>query len=168
MFHAGGDAIIGTRAYGQDVRVVAEHGAACLKGLHAAEVAAVGKHFPGHGRADADSHLAVPHVDADMTTLLREAGPFRACMKQGLRHIMTAHVVYTQVDARVATLSGFWLGEVLRQRFGFDGSIWSDDLCMKGVGGSVYNAASQAIGAGCDVLLVCDPAGVRELYESMG
>jgi len=167
VFHPSADAIIGTRAYGPDVCVIAALGAACIKGLQAAGVAAVGKHFPGHGRADADSHLAVPHVDASMAALLREAEVFRVCMAQGLKHIMTAHVVYEKVDSCVATLSGFWLRKVLRGRFGFTGRIWSDDLCMKGVGDHIHHAATQAVEAGCDVLLVCDPAGVREIYEAM-
>ncbi len=167
VFHARADAIIGSRAYSPDVHVVAALGAACMRGLHEAGVEAVGKHFPGHGRADADSHLAVPRVDADVPTLLHEAMPFRVCMRQGMSHVMTAHVVYARADACVATLSEFWLRDVLRERFGFSGSIWSDDLCMKGAGNDVCHAANRAVRAGCDVLLVCAPDGVRRLYETM-
>jgi len=167
VFHASADAVIGSRAYSPDVHVVAELGAACMRGLREAGVEAVGKHFPGHGRADADSHLAVPRVDTDVSTLLNEALPFRVCVQQGMKHVMTAHVVYTQADTHVATLSEFWLRDVLRERFSFSGSIWSDDLCMNGVGHDVYNAAIQAVRAGCDVLLVCEPDGVRRIYETL-
>jgi beta-N-acetylhexosaminidase len=69
------------------------------------------------------------------------------------------------VDTEVATLSPFWLREVLRQRFGFSGRIWSDDLCMKGVGDNVPPAAGAALAAGCDVLLVCHPDGVQAVYR---
>ncbi len=167
VFHAAADAIIGERAYSPDVNVVADLGAACMRGLHAAGIEAVGKHFPGHGRADADSHLAVPHVHTPLEVLLEEAGPFKACIGQGLNHIMTAHVVYEKADANVATLSDFWLKDVLGNRFGFQGRIWSDDLCMKGVGGDIHSAADQALKAGCDVLLVCDPAPVRMIFEGI-
>ncbi|HXH65335.1 MAG TPA: glycoside hydrolase family 3 N-terminal domain-containing protein, partial [Mariprofundaceae bacterium] len=142
-------------------------GAACMQGLFDAGIAAVGKHFPGHGRADADSHLAVPHVGADLPTLMAEAEPFRLLAGQGLAHVMTAHVIYEAVDAGVATLSRFWLHDVLRRRFGYTGRIWSDDLCMKGVGDDVPAAAEAALAAGCDVLLVCQPDGVRAVYRRL-
>jgi beta-N-acetylhexosaminidase len=167
VFHAEGHAIIGDRAYSAQPEIVAVLGAACMQGLQKAGIAAVGKHFPGHGRADADSHLAVPHVRADLPTLLAEAEPFRQLIAQGLAHIMTAHVIYEAVDAEVATLSPFWLREVLRQRFGFMGRIWSDDLCMKGVGNDVQAAAGVALAAGCDVLLVCHPEGVQAVYRRL-
>jgi beta-N-acetylhexosaminidase len=165
VFRAEGHDIIGSRAYSDQPAVVAALGTACMQGLQEAGIEAVGKHFPGHGRADADSHLAVPQVGADLSTLLAEAEPFRQLGAHGLAHIMTAHVIYTAVDGQVATLSRFWLHEVLRQRFGFTGRIWSDDLCMKGVGDDVPAAADAALAAGCDVLLVCQPEGVEVVYR---
>ena len=168
VFAAGGHAIIGDRAYSGSVEIVAALGAACMRGLHDAGIEAVGKHFPGHGRADADSHLSVPHVHADLAVLLAEAEPFLLLGAQGLAHVMTAHVIYEAVDAQVATLSPFWLHDVLRQRFGFTGRIWSDDLCMKGVGDDVPAASEAAMAAGCDVLLVCHPDGVRAVYRQLG
>jgi len=167
VFHASADAIIGERAYGPDIHVVADLGAACIRGLQAAGIGAVGKHFPGHGRADADSHLAMPHVGAPLTQLLQEAAPFKSCMDQGLNHIMTAHVVYDKADMKVATLSDFWLKDMLRNRFGFQGRIWSDDLCMKGVGENIVASARGALSAGCDVLLICEPDQVAEIYRDL-
>jgi len=167
VFHARGNTVIGDRAYSPDVNVVADLGVACIRGLHAAGIKAIGKHFPGHGRADADSHLAVPHVDAPLSDLLQEAAPFQFCIEQGLSDIMTAHVVYEKADERVATLSDFWLRDVLRNRFGFDGEIWSDDLCMKGVGENVVASARGALSAGCDVLLICEPDQVAEIYRDL-
>ena len=78
---------------------------------------------------------------------------------------MTAHVIYRDAAQDVATLSPFWLQDELRERFEFTGRIWSDDLCMKGVGENVPAAAKAALQAGCDTLLVCQPEGVREMYD---
>ena len=165
LFHPDGHGIIGRRAYAADVNAVSELATACMRGLADAGIEAVGKHFPGHGRANADSHVAVPEVEAPLAVLLDEAETFSCLVQQGLKHIMTAHVVYTDTGSRVATLSPFWLEQVLRQRLHFSGYVWSDDLCMKGVGDDVPQAAAEALTAGCDTLLVCQPEGVREMYE---
>jgi len=164
VFHPEGHGIIGERAYANDPDMVSELGAACMRGLSDAGIEAVGKHFPGHGRANADSHLAVPEVDAPLDTLLVEAQTFNRLIATDIKHIMTAHVVYTQVEPQVATISPFWIKDVLRQQFGFTGHVWSDDLCMKGVGEDVRDAAKKALDAGCDVLLVCEPQGVSDIY----
>lgn len=167
LFHPEGHGIIGKRAYSSDVEIVVALGTACMRGLHDAGIEAVGKHFPGHGRANADSHVAVPEVDAPLATLLEESETFRRVIKEGLKHVMTAHVIYTAVNRDVGTLSPFWIHHVLRERIGFFGQIWSDDLCMKGVGDDVVQAADAALKVGCDVLLVCEPDGVAEVYRSM-
>jgi len=164
VFHPEGHGIIGERAYADDPGMVSELGKACMQGLSDAGIEAVGKHFPGHGRANADSHLVVPEVDAPLDTLLAEAQTIRQLVTAGIKHIMTAHVVYKQVGPQVATLSPFWLKDVLRRKFGFTGHIWSDDLCMNGVGEDVRDAARKALDAGCDVLLVCEPQGVSDIY----
>jgi len=167
IFHPDGHGIIGARAYGADVETVACLAAACLRGLHDAGIEAVGKHFPGHGRANADSHLALPQVDVPLATILNEAEPFRRLIEQGLRHVMSAHVVYTDADSKAATFSAFWLQKILRERFDFQGKIWSDDLCMQGAGGDVCKAVNAALAAGCDVLPVCEPDAVRYLYSTL-
>ncbi|MDX8392623.1 MAG: beta-N-acetylhexosaminidase [Mariprofundaceae bacterium] len=163
VFHADGHTIIGGRAYAADVEMVARSGAACMRGLHDAGIEAVGKHFPGHGRANADSHLALPQVDAPFDTLLAEADGFRLLIEQGLRHVMTAHVVYRCRDDKAATFSSFWVQQVLRRRFAFSGQVWSDDLCMQGAGGDAKQAAAAALAAGCDVLLLCEPEAVHSM-----
>ncbi len=167
IFHASANGIIGNRSYGSKIQVVAELGAAAMRGLHEAGIEVIGKHFPGHGRADADSHLDVPHVDAELDEILREAEPYRVLFTRGLNHIMTAHVIYSRVEERVATLSEFWLKDILRKRFGFQGRIWSDDLCMKGVGEDILMATNEAKAAGCDVLLVCEPEAVARIYRNI-
>ena len=166
LFHPDGHAIIGNRAYGSDTHTVASLGVACVHGLQEAGIEAIGKHFPGHGRANADSHVAVPVVDAAVDTIVNEAECFELAFSQNLNHVMTAHVIYSKADEKVATLSHYWINDVLRDRMGFAGTIWSDDLCMKGVGNNVHEAVEAALEAGCDILLLCEPEGVRELYEA--
>jgi beta-N-acetylhexosaminidase len=167
LFHPDGHGIIGQRAYGDHVTVVTELAAACMRGLADGGIEAVGKHFPGHGRANADSHVAVPEVDAPLEVIVAEAEPFAGLIKQGLKHVMTAHVIYRNADKDVATISPFWMQQVLRENLGFTGRIWSDDLCMKGVGENVWQAAQAALRVGCDALLVCEPEGVRLVYENL-
>jgi len=167
LFHPEGHGVIGERAYGSDIDTVTHLATACWQGLRDAGISAVGKHFPGHGRANADSHVAVPQVDVPLDIVLGEAQSFARLIGAGLEHVMTAHVVYSKTDDKVATLSPFWLGEVLRMHFGFTGRIWSDDMSMKGAGDDVPAAAKAALLAGCDVLLVCEPAGVRGIYDAL-
>lgn len=166
LFNADGHAIIGNRAYGDNIAIVDKLASACMRGLHDAGIEAIGKHFPGHGRANADSHVAVPVVDAPLDSVLNEAESFDRLFAKGLRHVMTAHVIYPEADERVATLSDYWLKDVLREKFGFTGDVWSDDLCMKGVGDDIHTAAEDALKAGCDWLLVCEPEGVEQFYNT--
>ncbi|PJA32466.1 MAG: beta-N-acetylhexosaminidase, partial [Zetaproteobacteria bacterium CG_4_9_14_3_um_filter_53_7] len=121
LFHVDGHGIIGQRAYGGEVAQVVALATACMRGLHDAGIEAVGKHFPGHGRANADSHVAVPQVDASLNTLFDESEPFAALIADGLKNIMTAHVIYAAVRPEVATLSPFWVHHVLRERMHFFG-----------------------------------------------
>ena len=167
LFHADGHGIIGQRAYGDNVSVVTELAAACMRGLADGGIEAVGKHFPGHGRANADSHVAVPEVDVPLGLVLTEAEPFVGLIQRGLQHVMTAHVIFRNADQDVATISPFWVQQVLREDMGFSGRIWSDDLCMKGVGENVWQAAGAALEAGCDTLLVCEPEGVKAVYDHL-
>lgn len=164
LFHPEGHSIIGNRAYSQDAEIVTELGEACMRGLHDAGIQAVGKHFPGHGRANADSHLAIPEIDAPLELLLQEAMPFKALADAGLQYIMTAHVIYTRVENRIATISSRWIRTILKEQWGFTGRVWSDDLCMKGAGTDPRQAATDAEAAGCDALLVCDPHDLHRWF----
>ncbi|HID36551.1 MAG TPA: beta-N-acetylhexosaminidase [Ghiorsea sp.] len=161
-----GDPIIGSRAYAKDADTIATLATACMFALHDAGIDAIGKHFPGHGRADADSHLAMPEVDADLDTILQEADVFSQLFQKGLKHIMTAHVAYPNINKEVATFSKYWLQDVLQDDMAFKGDIWSDDLCMQGCGMPIPEAAEKAMDAGCTVLLVCEPDGVQEFMAT--
>ncbi len=166
IFYAKGDPVIGDRAYNSLPDTIATLGTACMFGLHDAGIKAIGKHFPGHGRANADSHLAMPQVTADLKTILAEADAFSQLISKGLENIMTAHVAYPDINPEVATFSAYWLQEVLQKQLSFRGDIWSDDLCMKGCGMDVPQAVKAAAAAGCTVLLVCEPEGVKAVMET--
>ncbi len=168
----GTSTVIGDRAFHRDPLAVGELAAAFIAGLGDCGMAAVGKHFPGHGYAAADSHVEVPRDDRTLEEILaRDVAPYRTAIVAGLAAVMPAHVVYARVDPLPAGYSSFWLQEVLRRRLGFDGLIFSDDLSMKGAttAGSIADRARMALGAGCDMVLLCnDPAGQEELLESLG
>jgi beta-N-acetylhexosaminidase len=147
--------IIGDRAFSEKPADVAALGAAVLRGLEAGGVAGVIKHIPGHGRALLDSHKALPRVTASAAELLTDAEPFKALASQALM-AMTAHIVYDAWDAdSCATLSPTVVEEIIRGQIGFDGLLMSDDLDMKALDGSIPTLGSQAIAAGCDVILNC-------------
>jgi beta-N-acetylhexosaminidase len=155
----GGDAVVGDRAFAGDPRRAAALAVAFLRGLRSAGVLGCGKHFPGHGAADADSHQRLPLVRRDRAALARrELVPFRAAIAAGVPMLMTAHVRYPALDRRrCATLSAPTVTALLRGRLGFGGVVVSDDLAM----GAIRNAcdapqaAVAALRAGVDWLLVC-------------
>ncbi len=151
--------VIGDRALAARAEDVARLGATIVRGLQAGGVAACGKHFPGHGDTNADSHVELPLV-AHAPDRLRavEWVPFRAAVAADVAMIMTAHVLVPALDeARPATLSPAIVTGALRRELGFEGVIVSDDLEMKAISvdRSVPDAAVDAVAAGCDALLVC-------------
>ena len=167
----GASAVIGDRALHFDPTAVGALGACIVQGFAEAGMGAVGKHFPGHGYAEADSHVAVPRDERKFAEIAKkDLVPFRMAIEAGLAAVMPAHVIYTQVDAEPAGYSRHWLREVLRGKLGFEGIIFSDDLSMEGAGvaGGVAERARAALDAGCDMVLLCnDPAGQELLLESL-
>ena len=147
--------IIGDRAFGRDPWLVASLGQAVIDGMLDSGVLPVIKHIPGHGRARADSHLELPVVDTPRTELERsDFAPFRALAQAPLG--MTAHVVYTDIDATSpATTSKRVIDEIVRGFIGFDGVLMTDDLTMKALKGSATDRVQAAIAAGCDLVLHC-------------
>jgi beta-N-acetylhexosaminidase len=167
----GSSTVIGDRAFHADPAAVGQLAAAFIRGLAEAGMAAVGKHFPGHGYVRADSHIDLPRDDRSLEDILkRDVLPYRAAIAAGLAGVMPAHVVYTRVDVQPAGYSAYWLREVLRGQLGFDGLIFSDDLSMRGAtgAGSVAERARLALAAGCDMVLLCNDASNQEaLLESL-
>jgi len=151
----GSHGVIGDRAYGVVPGVVTELGRSVMAGYIAGGVVPVVKHVPGHGRARADSHLELPRVETAREDLERtDFRPFRDLA--GAPAAMTAHVVYEAIDPTgPATTSPIVIGRLIREEFGFDGFLMSDDLGMKALSGSIGARAAAAIGAGCDVALEC-------------
>jgi beta-N-acetylhexosaminidase len=167
----GGSSVIGDRALHFDPTAVGTLGACVVQGFADAGMGAVGKHFPGHGYAEADSHVAVPRDERKFAEIAKkDLVPFRMTIEAGLAAVMPAHVIYTQVDGEPAGYSKHWLQEVLRGKLGFKGIIFSDDLSMEGasVAGGIPERAQAALAAGCDMVLLCnDPAGQEVLLESL-
>ncbi len=152
--------VIGDRAYGSDPTQVAAMGVAAVRGFQEdARVLACGKHFPGHGDTDVDSHRALPTIPHDRQRLdAVELLPFRAAIAVGLGAIMTAHILFPAYDQELpATLSPAVLTGLLRRDLGFAGLIITDDLEMRGVahGWGAAKAAVLAVQAGADILLCC-------------
>ena len=151
--------VIGDRSLSRDANVVAQLGAACVQAMQGCGVAACGKHFPGHGDTDVDSHFDLPKLTHSLTRLEQlEFVPFRAAIKANIAAIMSAHVVFEAIDPHVpGTLSARVITGLLRDALGFDGLILTDDLEMKAVADrfEIGDAAVRAVEAGCDILLVC-------------
>ncbi|WP_333611278.1 beta-N-acetylhexosaminidase [Brevundimonas bullata] len=161
--------IIGDRAYAQDPATVTQLGRAAAEGLLAGGVLPIIKHIPGHGRAFADSHHDLPVVETDLATLdAWDFAPFKALSDMPMA--MTAHVVFTAVDAkRPATTSKKGI-RLMREHLGFSGLIMSDDLSMKALSGTLNQRAEQSLKAGCDVILHCngDLDEMRQVAEGTG
>ncbi|TFH30590.1 MAG: beta-N-acetylhexosaminidase [Myxococcales bacterium] len=163
--------VIGDRAFGCTPDIVIEHALAFADGLRDGGVLSCGKHFPGHGDTDLDSHLALPtlrHGRARLDEI--ELKPFRAAATR-IPSMMTAHVVFEAVESDVpATMSSAAIGRLLREELGFEGAVFSDDLEMKAVTErySIEEAGVLAIEAGCDLLLVCsDLDAAARLRETL-
>ena len=166
--------IIGDRAFGQTAAAVSARALAFLRGLESrGGLRGCGKHFPGHGDTETDSHLTLPVVRRDEAALRAvELAPFAEAVRAGIGMLMTAHVVYPAVDSRPATLSRRWLTEILRGELGFSGVIVSDDLDMSAVTAEHLGLADdsevvvEALLAGCDAFLFCRDADRLQRAEA--
>ena len=150
----GASDIIGDRALGAEPKQVAALGRAVLDGMASAGVVGVVKHIPGHGRALVDSHKELPVVSASDEELAIDLEPFERLRWAPMG--MVAHVVYTAWDAELpASLSPTVIGQIIRERIGFDGLLMTDDLGMHALSGDMGPRAAKAIAAGCDIALHC-------------
>ncbi len=151
--------VIGNRAFHNKPATVATLAYAFMHGMNKAGMQAVGKHFPGHGGVVEDSHVAMPVDHRELEKLLHsDIVPFKSMIENKLAAIMPAHVIYDKVDDKPAGYSSFWIEKILRQRFNFQGVVFSDDLSMEAAGivGGFGERADAALKAGCDMALVCN------------
>lgn len=159
--HTGRSAVIGDRAFASDIDTLVALASAYMEGMHEAGMATTGKHFPGHGSVEADSHLDLPVDERPLDEiLLQDLQPFARCLPL-LDAVMPAHVLYPAADANCAGFSSYWLQQVLREQLGFKGVIFSDDLVMAAAAsaGDMPQRVARALTAGCDMLLVCNDRG---------
>jgi beta-N-acetylhexosaminidase len=151
--------IIGNRSFHRNPDVVSDLANAFARGLRSAGMAAVAKHFPGHGAVLADSHLKLPVDRRDYGLILDDMRPYERLVSNGaIAGVMLAHIVYEQIDAQPAGFSEYWIQRELRSRLGFDGAVFCDDLSMKATSdyGPMAERSRLALEAGCDMVLVCN------------
>ncbi|TXJ09489.1 MAG: beta-N-acetylhexosaminidase [Acinetobacter sp.] len=150
--------VIGDRAFAQNPHDIIPLARAFMQGMKQAGMATTGKHFPGHGSVKADSHVAAAIDSRSFAEIeAHDMQTFQALMPE-LDAIMPAHVIYENVDAHPAGFSPFWIQQILRQKLGFDGVLFSDDLSMQAacVAGGADARIQAALHAGCDMGLVCN------------
>jgi len=152
--------VIGDRGFSPEPEVVSRLAGCLIDGMHAIGMPSTGKHFPGHGSVVADSHIDTPVDERDWQTIQQQdLVPFADLIaRQKIDAMMPAHVRFAAIDDKPAGFSPYWLQTILRDKLGFDGVIFSDDLSMEGaaVAGTYPERAQQALAAGCDMVLACN------------
>jgi beta-N-acetylhexosaminidase len=167
---ARGNAAIGLRAFHADPAITAELAQAYVRGMHLGGMAAVLKHFPGHGSVAADTHKAQAIDPRSLDDIRRnDLLPFSECIEARVEAVMMAHVTYPAVDAQPAGYSHVWIGHVLRGELGFGGIVISDDISMAAAGsaGSVGARVRAHLDAGCDLVLACFPDVVEDAIAAV-
>ncbi len=162
--------VIGDRGFHARSRVVSQLSRAFMQGMHRAGMATTGKHFPGHGSVEADSHVAAPIDHRSLDEIRTEDMTVFFEVADQLDALMPAHVIYPQVDPNPAGFSKYWLQNIVRGEMGFDGVLFSDDLSMQAacVVGDAGTRILAALDAGCDMGLVCnDRAAAMDALKAL-
>lgn len=162
--------VIGDRAFHRDPRVVTMLAKSLNHGLALAGMANCGKHFPGHGFATADSHVAVPVDERTLDEILREDVAPYDWLDLSLASVLPGHVIYPKIDSKPAGFSRVWIQDILRTKLGFKGAIFSDDLSMEAArqGGTLTEASAAALEAGVDMVLICNqPEEAGKVLEAL-
>jgi beta-N-acetylhexosaminidase len=167
---ARGNAAIGLRAFHADPAITAELAQAYVRGMHLGGMAAVLKHFPGHGSVAADTHKAQAIDPRSLDEIRRDdLLPFAECIEARVEAVMMAHVTYPAIDAQPAGYSSVWIQQILRGELGFAGAVISDDISMAAAGsaGSVLERVHAHLDAGCGLVLACFPDVVEQAIAAM-
>lgn len=164
--------VIGMRSLGRDPDLVAQLGGIFLDSMQRSGVAACGKHFPGHGETELDSHRALPRVGHPLSRLERvELTPFAAACRANVASIMLAHVVFSAINpALPASMSREIVTDLLRKRLGYRGLVVSDDLEMAAIVDhyGIAEAVVQGVAAGVDLFFVCHTVErINEAIEAL-
>ena len=154
----GRSGVIGDRSFHRNPEIVYVLAKSLNEGLRLGDMANCGKHFPGHGWAEADSHIAIPQDERSLNSIESDDMKPYEWLDISLASVMPAHVIYPKVDTLPAGFSRIWLQTILRKKLKFGGVIFSDDLSMEGasVAGDVVQGAQLALKAGCDAVLICN------------
>ncbi len=162
--------IIGNRAFSPHPEDITHMAGAFMQGMHEAGMATTGKHFPGHGSVVEDSHITLPIDPRDFTRIEQhDLIPFSMLLHE-CNALMPAHIIFSQVDSQPVGFSRIWLHDILREKMGYKGVIFSDDLSMQGAAGvgSYTQRAQAAMQAGCDAVIVCNnPKGAEEVVRAL-
>ena len=163
--------VIRDRAFHGNIETIKALASSLLEGLKEGGMHGVGKHFPGHGYIKTDSHLSISEDKRALDEIeSKDMSIFISLIKQGLNAVMPSHVLYSAVDEHPAGFSRFWLKSQLREKYHFQGAIFSDDMSMKGaiLGGEMKDRLLKALDAGCDMVLLCNsPQLVDEVLSQL-
>ena len=162
--------VIGDRAFHRNPEVVAALATQMMRGMAEAGMQAVGKHFPGHGAVVADSHVELPVDRREYPDITEDMRVFERLVRAGIPALMTAHVVFADLDPLPASFSSWWQTNELRQRIGFSGALFSDDLSMQATRhlGRIEVRAKAVLAAGTDMILICnDRPRAERVVESL-
>ncbi len=164
----GASSVIGDRAFHSNPDVVVKLATSLIEGMHDAGMKCVGKHFPGHGFVVADSHLDLPVDERPLSDISQDMSVFKKLANQGLDAVMPAHVLYSQVDDKPAGFSSKWIKEILQEKLGFGGVVFSDDLSMQGAHffKKIAKRVEVSLESGCDMVLICNhPELVEQVID---
>lgn len=165
----GHNEVIADRAFSDKPEVIIALSQALINGMKEAGMISVAKHFPGHGFVDVDSHLDLPIDKRMIIQIMPDLSIFRALLPM-TEAVMPAHIIYKKCDLKPAVFSKFWLKKILRQKYGYQGVIISDDLSMQGAVKFLPNINDRikaALEAGCDMVLICNqPEQVTQIIDN--